>query len=225
MDTNEYWLKGVLLGFQSKEEDAQRNAWAHISKVTGRNASSFNSLTEAIGYVYAEFGEDDVRCDEFLRELRALIQFSKKHKFTPDTMDTIFHLVAILDKMDMFAEDIARNLVFHWRNAGERAFLSVSFLSLCEDCGQSTEIFRAVSRLQENKWIPRKYALDACSVLLGADPTRWLSTLARMLPVISRYKNKLLREGWDSEIKEWHSAEALFLERIQSFDEKEGETK
>jgi hypothetical protein len=220
MNTGEYWLKEILLSFQSEDEEIRREAWAHISKITGRNASSFHSVAEALACAY-EGLVSDAEKEEFLRELRNLTMFSKKHKFSLETMDTIFLLVALLGKMDMFAESIARNLVIHWRNAGERAFLSARLLPLYEDCGQSPEIFWAVSYLQENKWIPRRHALDACSVLLGADPTRWFSTLARMLPVISRYKNKLLREGWESEIKEWKLAETLFLERIQSFDKKE----
>lgn len=217
MKANEYWLKEVLLGFQSKEEDAQRNAWSHISKITGRNPSSFHSVADALARTYEELGGDDAR-EEFLRELRSLIQFSKTHKFSLETMDTLLLLVALLDKLDMFAEDIARNLVFHWRNAGERAFLSPRLLSSCEDRGVSPKVFWAVSYLHERKWIPRRYAMDTCSVLLGADPARWLNTLSRMLPSISRYKNKLLREGWESEIKEWELAETLFLERIQSFN-------
>lgn len=220
MNAGEYWLKEVLLKFQSKDEQKHHDAWMYIGKITGRNASSFSSVAEAIACAYAGLGGDAER-DKFLCELEGLVQFSKEHKFSSETMDSLLLVVALLRKMDRFAEIFARSFVFTWRNAGERLFLSARFLSLCEDCGRSAEIFNAVSHLHKHKWIPRGHAIDACNVLLESNPDKWFSTLARMLPAMSRYKNKLIREEGEAGLKMWAIAETCLLEKIKYLENEE----
>ncbi|MCK9345213.1 MAG: hypothetical protein M0P64_03805 [Candidatus Pacebacteria bacterium] len=219
MNTKEHWLKGVLLNFQSGDEEKNQEAWIYIGKITGKNASSFTSHADALAHLYAGLSSDGER-DEYLRELSELVRHSKKYKFSLTTMGTIILLVALIEKTEMFADAFARNFVFAWRNAGERLFLAAQFLSVCDGCEESIEIYKAVLYLVDRKWIPRKYAMDACSVLLSAHPRAWLRIFTRMAPVVSRYKNKLIRDGSEYGMKEWESLEKLFLAEIKIHLEK-----
>jgi len=212
----EHWLRQVLFGFQSSEESERAKAWTYIAKMTGKEPHGFASLADAIAQVYTSYCNDKEK-EEFLLELARLIPFSKKYGLSVESMDTLLLLVALIDKMDAFAEMFARSFMFAWRNAKERNILAHMFLSSLSGVGESMGVYQATMCLVQKKWMPRQYAVDACSVLLASNPRAWFNTMAMMMPRMSRHKNKLMR-SWDQDRKIWRSLEVVLLGEIKLVD-------
>ncbi|MFA5997724.1 MAG: hypothetical protein WC791_04555 [Candidatus Paceibacterota bacterium] len=198
----EHWLKQILLDFQSGEQAQIQKARSKICGMTGASKPEVLHLGDALGLVYMNYCNGDER-EVFLHELEELIRFSKKNEFSLETMETLIRIASCIGKLSFLSEAFAHTFVLCWRNAGERNTLAPAFLSACGNLGESMPVYKAVSFLCEHKWIPRKYALGACCVLLETNPLRWFNTMARMFPVITRYKNKLIREDGVLGMETW----------------------
>lgn len=208
-----YWLKRVLLDLESGEESRLHRAWNELFHLTNESIVENLHISQVIAAVYLHNSSAEEQ-KVFLVELKQLIQLSKKDRFSVELMELLIQIVFWIKKLDEFADVFARSFVFVWRNAKERDILARAFLSHCLGNGPSDQICKAVSYLREFKWIPRKYALDTCCVLLETKPDRWFNTLARMMPVMSRYKNKLLREEGVTGRKTWSIAEESLKYKI-----------
>ncbi len=211
-----YWLENVLLNMQSDNPVKQDEAWGKLVEVTGRNYSSFESVTDAIVSAYKE------RCSVaekilFLKEVKRLIRDSKKLGFTLDTMSMIMSFATMAGEINAIAGTLAKTFLSDWKGKEERHILTYDLLSsLSSFTGPNPVFYRVILLLHNKGWTPVSYSIYVCQALLEMNPEKWFVTLARMTPVMNRLRNRVMRSCDKAERNLWSFAEGQLLTQLKA---------